>query len=502
MRELTMPSQQCLRSGLAAIAFALPVLFGGCTAPGAGGVLDGTPTSVAVPTKVPAVAPPATVIPPTATTRPTEAPAKTVVPPTATPKPTESPILVLPLDKLPATIAAVTEFANAMKAAGVATTAEQILQKGLTTKEIVGKDGSKYQIASTQDGYPLMLKVGGGVWREATLKDLAQSNGVRVGVYVGSYGVEKDWQLRDAIQQREFNGGFVAGSWNSIQTGKGIIDYPKSFDQDVARAKSPGMEEVYFHTMTWFMQTPEYLRSLSSEQVETQVGTYIKDYVTRYSTTTGKKSIFNVVNEAFYTYNGGDVLRQKLGEDYVTLLFREAAKAAKSGDTLVYSDYDIIPRASSQEKRNDVKVRTILRKLLDDPEIKKTGVTIGLGMQASLISGNDLTSQEIAAIIDGYGVPVYVTEADVLMGNDNSSDRLLTQSENYRTLMKGILQSNNCRSIYVFGTDDAASWYERQPDLADYSRVADPLLFDDNFKKKAAYYGLSSALFEGLPASN
>jgi hypothetical protein len=223
--------------------------------------------------------------------------------PSATPTETPTP----PIESLSVTQQSVNEFANAMQNAGVSVTKEQLLQQGIQIQTVTGVDGKQYEIAtihldpdpsqqgeSLEGDYPLMVKTEKG-WEQATLKALAQLNGVKVGVYVGSYGVEKDWQLRDVVQQREFNAGFVAGSWNSIQTGKGIINYPISLDQDVARAKSPGMEDVYFHIMTWFMQTHDYLRSLSSEEAKTQVGAYIRDYVTKYSTTTGKKNIFNIV---------------------------------------------------------------------------------------------------------------------------------------------------------------------------------------------------------------
>jgi len=321
---------------------------------------------------------------------------------------------------------------------------------------------------------------------------------MKVGVYVGSYGIEKDWRKRDEIQQREFNAGFIASSWDTIQIGAGKLTYPLSLDQDVARATSSAMEETYFHLITWFQHTPGYLKSLSSDQVRMEAGNYVKDYVKHYSSR-GQTRVLNIVNEAYYTYLGGDVLLEKLGKDYVTFLFEEGAKAAKPGDTLVYSDYDILPRTSSSQKNpRDTLIREILTKLKNSSVIRNSDTTIGLGMQASLIAGNDLTPEEIASIIDSYGVPVYVTEADVLLSKNDQPDRLQTQAENYMALLSGILLSKNCRSIYIFGTDDKASWYERQPDLAEYSPSADPLLFDDNFDKKAAYYGLLKTMLMNL----
>ena len=59
---------------------------------------------------------------------------------------------------LPQTKVAVNQFVAAMKLAGVQADAEKIRQ-GLFTKEMTALDGKKYEIALTQNGYPLMIKM-------------------------------------------------------------------------------------------------------------------------------------------------------------------------------------------------------------------------------------------------------------------------------------------------------------------------------------------------------
>lgn len=84
-----MSSQRWLRNGIAATACALPLLFGGCAAPGSAGVIAGTSTpTVAAPIEIRTSGPTATATPPTPTAIPTEAPTKTPIPPTAVPQPT------------------------------------------------------------------------------------------------------------------------------------------------------------------------------------------------------------------------------------------------------------------------------------------------------------------------------------------------------------------------------------------------------------------------------
>lgn len=84
-------------------------------------------------------------------------------------EPTPTTKLEIPLELQPATIVAATEFANAMTTAGTPITPEQVLQQGLVITEIPGVDGKKYEIAATQDGYPLMIKSESGEWSKIPL---------------------------------------------------------------------------------------------------------------------------------------------------------------------------------------------------------------------------------------------------------------------------------------------------------------------------------------------
>ncbi len=427
--------------------------------------------------------------------------------PTLSPTATQTETPTPPIESLSVTQQSVNEFANAMQNAGVNVTKEQLLQQGIQIQTVTGVDGKQYEIATiyldpdpTQQGetlegdYPLMVKTGKG-WEQATLKVLANMNEVKIGVYVGSYGVEQGWQKRNEIQKREFNAGLVSMEWKQVQTAKDVISFPDWLSQDLSICTSSDMTECYLHTVTWFQNTPDYLRSLPPEQVKAEVSAYIKAVVKRYK---GKVNIYNIVNEAFYTYGGGDVLMQKLGKDYITFLFDEAAKEANAGDMLIYNDYNVLSGASSNAGERTQQIKEILQSLKDSAVIKDSKVIIGLGIQAHLLSHDNLTKEQLAEVIDGFGVPVIISEADVILSDNNSANRLQTQAETYKLLMDGVLISKNCKSVYILGTDDSASFFERQPSLPYFSSKADPLLFDDNFEKKASYYGILQSMFENL----
>jgi endo-1,4-beta-xylanase len=255
------------------------------------------------------------------------------------------------------------------------------------------------------------------------------------------------------------------------------------------------MSECYLHTVTWFQKSPDYLRSLPPEQVKAEISAYVKAIVRKYN---GKVNVYNIVNEAFYTYGGGDVLMQKLGEDYITFLFDEAAKEANAGDMLIYNDYNVLSGAGSKAGERIQQIKEILQNLNGSTVIKDSKVIIGLGIQSHLLSYDNPTKEQLAEVIDQFGVPVIISEADVILSDNVLIDRLQTQAEVYKLLMDGVLISKNCKSVYIFGTDDAASFFERELSLPYFSSKADPLLFDDDFMKKASYYGLLQSLFENL----
>ncbi len=108
----------------------------------------------------------------------------TPVPPT----PTITPIP--PVESLPETLKSVSEFTNAMQNAGINIRTEQILQQGLTIKEITREDGKKYKIATTQDGYPIMIKNGDGEWKIPGYADLSPEGfivGAGVDTWTGNF---------------------------------------------------------------------------------------------------------------------------------------------------------------------------------------------------------------------------------------------------------------------------------------------------------------------------
>jgi len=92
------------------------------------------------------------------------------------------------------------------------------------------------------------------------------------------------------------------------------------------------------------------------------------------------------------------------------------------------------------------------------------------------------------------GVQAQVTEMDVYQGPAGAiQDPYQNQKKIFYDVVHTCLQDSNCTSFTVWGIKDGLTWLRTQKDLPD----ANPVLFDDGYGKKPAYYGVLEALKQG-----
>ena len=96
------------------------------------------------------------------------------------------------------------------------------------------------------------------------------------------------------------------------------------------------------------------------------------------------------------------------------------------------------------------------------------------------------------------GVKAMITEMDVYQGPQGSSgDPMARQKDVYHDTIAACLADSNCIAFYTWGVTDAHSWLRNRPNNA--LPDAKPLLFDENYKRKAAYFGVLDALKNASP---
>jgi endo-1,4-beta-xylanase len=93
------------------------------------------------------------------------------------------------------------------------------------------------------------------------------------------------------------------------------------------------------------------------------------------------------------------------------------------------------------------------------------------------------------------GVKVHVTEMDVYQGPTDSPELFAKQKEIFYNIVHACMQDTNCIGFMTWGIADRYTWLR----TSDWKNMpnAKPVLFDDDYKKKPAYYGVLQALQEG-----
>lgn len=226
------------------------------------------------------------------------------------------------------------------------------------------------------------------------------------------------------------------------------------------------------------MTTSEF-RQLVHEHITTLVGHY-----------KGKIHSWDVVNEAVDDDQEGlrrSLFLEKLGEGYVGEAFQVAHEADPDA-LLFYNDYNAEAAAGWRKGKSD-RVYALVKKLLAD------GVPIhGVGLQMHIWTASDYPRpEEVAANIRrlvALGLKVNISEMDIQIRDlpGELPKRLEVQRQIYHDIIAACIKEQGFIAVTFWDFTDKHSWidYFFGPD--------DPLLFDENYKPKPAYWGVMDAL--------
>ncbi|WP_310601674.1 endo-1,4-beta-xylanase [Anaerosporobacter sp.] len=295
----------------------------------------------------------------------------------------------------------------------------------------------------------------------------------------------------------------------------GIMDYIYDYNE-----ANPDKEpiKVRGHVLVWHSQTPEWFFHEEYDAAKPYVSSAVmlgrlENYIAKVmdhfdgadSKYKGMIYAWDVVNEAINDSNGG--LRTTgsswynvFGDSsFITQAFVYANTYAPADVKLFYNDYN---------DTNDVKAAGICELI---KEIKATpGARIdGMGMQAhydmsSPSVGQFVSAAKAYAAALGEGKELQLTELDFKSSNDyDGSDKnaeYQKQAYRYKAIYDAIIsleeEGIDFGAITIWGTHDSASWLQSSNSVggaADGNRKQCPLLFDDNFKAKPAYWAFVDA---------
>ncbi|MCL5428645.1 MAG: endo-1,4-beta-xylanase [Chloroflexi bacterium] len=358
-------------------------------------------------------------------------------------------------------------------------------------------DGSQFAVVTTSDlpstadfdesGTPLLIAEQEGVgewkWAEATLRNISDQLGIYSGTPLGGFGFAQYYNELIKIQKENFNYGMIgAGMW--VFKGPNEFTF-KDTDSDVRLGVNNKMH-LLGHLLVWPSVVPDWMQqgNYSAQQIRDITINWITIEMQRYP----QIKTWNVVNEAY----NKDFYQQKLGDDYL-IQFYEAARAARPDAILIYNDY---ANHSLEDKNWPNGQRTALTfQIIQKLQMK--ALIDGVGVQMVIFADKLPPSYEdITNALKSYGLPVYITEFQVIMTNvpGSQQERLLIQADIYKNIVKAILDSGVSETIVYFNQSDKVSPWELDPKLPEYSKNADPTLFDDNYQPKPAYFGVLQAL--------
>lgn len=247
---------------------------------------------------------------------------------------------------------------------------------------------------------------------------------------------------------------------------------------------------LHGHTLIWHWDSeiPDWMKGYTGDWA-TMLNNHVKQICTHFA---GKVASWDVVNEALDEYDPSgfrqSIFYQHLGKSYIENAFVTARKADPNA-ILYYNEYNI---ESSQTKLN------FLLAMLDDFKLRNIPVD-GVGFQLHLDVFNpsiEQLKQSFKAVAD-RGYKIRISELDMPINYISTvtlTDSLAQQQKaRYKSIVQAYLEAvpvSQRTGITFWGLVDGESWYNY---LGSPNKEW-PLLFNDDYSPKPAFYGVAEAL--------
>lgn len=316
-----------------------------------------------------------------------------------------------------------------------------------------------------------------------TLRSLAQARGISIGTTVNNDVLRGEVLYRDVLAS-EFNmvTPEVAMKFDATEPKRNLYTF-EGGDTLVAFAKMHNIQ-VRGHTLVWYRALPSWLTTghFSRAELMNILRDHIMAEVSHYR---GQVNIWDVVNEAVNddgTLEGSIWLRG-IGPDYIDLAFRWAHEANPEA-RLFYNDYD----GEGLGKKSDAIYKLVKGMIQRGVPINGVGLEMHVSLNQYPPPKDVLANMKRLAAL---GLEVQITEMDVKIQNDTRplQARLQAEAQIYGDMLGACLAVKQCTAFIMWGFTDRHTWI---PDATGHRDA--PLIFDEEYRPKPAYFALVHVL--------
>ena len=328
----------------------------------------------------------------------------------------------------------------------------------------------------------LMNPRAGSAAESPPLRALAEKRGFLIGAAVAMPLLDSA-EYRQTLS-REFNLCVAENAFKmeALRPARDRFDF-RQVDRLCAFAQTNRLK-LRGHTLVWQNQMPWWLSH--GQWTRDEALAIMKDHITTVMQhCQGKVYAWDVVNEAISDEGPHHPIRpdsfwtKTVGPDYVEKAF-EFARAADPQAVLYYNDFSNEGLGS----KSDAVYQLVKR-------LKAKGLVDAVGGQCHLESGWKAGEAETrnAERLAKLGLEIAITELDFRIVLPVTPEKLQTQAESYRSVLRLCLAQPNIKALVFWGFTDKSSWI---PQFVKGAGAA--LIFDEQYQPKPAYAALSEEL--------
>lgn len=252
--------------------------------------------------------------------------------------------------------------------------------------------------------------------------------------------------------------------------------------------------KVKGHVLCWHVTSPNsILENLSPAQVEEELKRHIFTTMGHFR---GRIKVWDVVNEALAPDGqlAENIFLRTMGPSYIEKCFRWAHQADPDA-ILLYNDNKVEAMDGPNKKKADAFYQLLMG-------LVNGGVPVhGCGIQAHFnAAGTGRNRPPTPRMVKNQihrlgelGLTVNISEMDVRVSQLPTDLQQLAQRQIYRDIIAAALTEPSFDGIWIWGFTDRHTW------VTHFYEDDEPLIFDEEYGRKEAYYGLREALQSIIP---